>query len=193
MKIGLTGGIGCGKSTVSRFAQAMGYEVVDADKLTREVHKTAEVCDRLVAYFGSEVVAISGDERVVDRRVLGQMVFSSEENRRILNEIMQPALLSAACRRLDGAKGPVILDAALLFEAGWDKLVDKTVVILCPMAERMGRIMRRDGLDKEDVLRRISSQMSDIERVARADCLIYNVGDLDLLSMQVKHVFSLWK
>ncbi len=189
MKIGLTGGIGCGKSTVSRLAKSMGYEIIDADKLTREVHKTAEVCDRLEAYFGPEVVAIRGEQRVIDRRVLGRMVFSSDENRCVLNEIMQPALLSAAKSRLHDARGPVILDAALLFEAGWDRLVDKTVVVLCPMAVRVERIMRRDGLGEEAVLRRISSQMSDIERVARADCLIYNVDDLDLLSKQVKHVF----
>lgn len=185
---GLTGGMGAGKSTVSAMLPSLGYTVVDADILTRTVQRSLEICEQLCHAFGPEIVDISSHS--VNRAILAKYAFSSETARRQLNQIMQPALRAAALKAIHKAKRPVILDAPLLFEAGWDDMTDKNVVVFCPEYIRIQRIQIRDHLSQEQIQARLKYQISDSERCAKADYIIYNCSDLETVRTQVLRIFS---
>ena len=189
--IGLTGGMGCGKSLVSRMLAERGMIIVDADQITRMVHQDPTICHQLVTAFGAEVVDDPDcDHPVVNRKTLGQMAFSSAYHLKKLNEIMQPALLTAVKQIIGAESGQIVLDAALLFESGWNQLVDKTVVVLSPMDLRVRRIHERDGLSPEQIYARMDAQMRDTDRVLKADYLLYNVGTIEMLRKQVECLFG---
>ena len=187
--IGLTGGIGSGKSTVSAILAQRGFTVMDADGITREVHRDPDMCSKLEDMFGPNVIDRSDpDHPVVNRICLAQIVFSSEEKRSWLNRCMLPAMYDRVLTGIKSTPGRVVLDAALLFEAGWDSLVEYTIVVMCPMNTRISRIQSRDGLPLSQIYRRISSQMTDSERIQRADYIIYNVGTPDCIKRQLDHL-----
>lgn len=191
MKIyGLTGGIGCGKSTVSRILQNYGFQIIDADCLTRDVQHTPEICRALADAFGRDILTMSPTGPAVNRKLLGNRVFASDSERAKLDQIMRPALKREAQIRLKACTAPAILDAALLFEAGWDDLTDENIVVLCPEEIRLTRIMSRDSLTKSAALARIRAQLSDAERIAHADKLIYNTGDISSIYRQIIYIFG---
>ncbi|MBQ9396091.1 MAG: dephospho-CoA kinase [Proteobacteria bacterium] len=183
---GLTGGMGSGKSTVSAMLPALGYAIVDADQLTRTVHRQPEVHEKLRAAFGPDVI----DGASINRAILAKYAFASDTARHQLNQIMQPALRQAALQAIRQAKGPVILDAPLLFEAGWDDMTDQNVVVLCPEYIRIQRILMRDNLKMAQILARLRAQLSDSERCIKADYMIYNCADIDDIRRQVLHIFA---
>lgn len=187
---GLTGGIGSGKSTVSAQLRTMGYDIVDADLLTREVHRDEAVCAALASAFGDAVIERIDGKVCVARKALGARVFGDDDAMRALNGIMRPALRQAAQAAIESSRKPVILDAALLYEASWDEWVDDVVVVVSHEGERARRVAARDGLNLAEVRRRIAHQMTDAERVRRADILIYNVGSFEALSAQVRRIFG---
>ena len=194
MKIyGLTGGIGCGKSTISRILQTLGFQIIDADALTHELHKNPDICRTLADIFGPEILMSSPTGLCINRKNLGKLVFNTPDARTKLDEIMRPALRSMVIERLSHRTAPTILDAALLFEAGWHNLTDENIVVLCPEHIRSMRIQARDGLSEQQALSRIRAQMSDAERIARADCLIYNTGDIQQLKRQIHNIFDITK
>lgn len=185
---GLTGGMGAGKSTISAMLPSLGYTIVDADMLTRTVHRQPEVCNMLCQAFGPDV--IDPVSLSVNRTILAKYAFASEQARNLLDQIMRPALKNAAIQAIHQAKNPVILDAPLLFEAGWDDMTDQNVVILCPEYIRIQRILNRDNLSIEHIKKRLYAQMSDIERCAKADYLIYNCADIQNIHRQVLNIFA---
>lgn len=187
---GLTGGIGSGKSTVSAQLGMMGYDIVDADLLTRLVQRDATVCAAIASAFGASVMERVGGVECISRKALGARVFGDDDAMGVLNRIMRPALRQAAQAAIESSSGPVILDAALLYEAGWEDLVDRVVVVVSQEGERARRVAARDGMDLADVRRRMARQMTDAERVRRADSIIYNVGSFELLSAQVRRIFG---
>lgn len=186
LRLGLTGGIGSGKSTVSAMLSEAGFEVVDADFITREVHQQPDVIASLVAEFGRGILDTTCESPRIVRSALAKCAFSSSASVAALNRIMHPALHRAAEYRLCHAQKPVVLDAALLFEAGWDKLVDVTMVVLCSREVRMERVIERDGLSRSQIESRMASQMSDAERCRLADIIIYNTGSLEQLCHQMQ-------
>ncbi len=186
LRLGLTGGIGSGKSTVSAMLAEAQFEIVDADLITRDVHQDPDVISALVAVFGREILDESQEKPCIVRSELGKRAFSSSSSVAQLNRIMHPALFRAAAWRMAHAQKPVVLDAALLFEAGWHKLVDQTLVVLCPRNVRIQRVMQRDGLSKADIESRMSAQMSDLDRCRFADFTIYNTGSLEQLRYQMQ-------
>ena len=188
--LGLTGGIGSGKSTVSRLLASHGFEIIDADLLTRRVHRDPAVCAELAQCFGADVIDTTGNTVCVNRPKLAAIVFNSADALSKLNNIMQPALYRALQQKIECCKGNAVLDAALLFEAGWDKLVSQTIVVLCPIETRIQRIVERDHLPIEQIRARIAAQMDDSERIKRADYLIYNVGNIEMAENQVQHVIT---
>ena len=165
-------------------------QVIDADLLTRRVHRDPAVCRKILECFGGQAIVDTPEGPVVQRGELAKLAFSSEESRQMLNQIMQPALYTEAQNAIERASNPCILDAPLLFEARWDVLTDWNVVVLCPLDVRIQRIQARDQLPERQILARIQAQMTDEQRSRRADSIIYNTSTLESLRRQTEHIFS---
>jgi dephospho-CoA kinase len=187
--IGLTGGIGSGKSTVSAMLADLGARVVDADKIGHFVYRPgSEGFRAVVEAFGREVVAADG---TIDRARLGAIVFADPEARARLNAIVHPLIgaeLAAriAAARDDGYEGPVVVEAAILIEAGWRAIVDQLWVVSVKRETAIARVVGSRNMSRADVERRIDTQLSDAERRRQADVVIENDGDVDALRAQVE-------
>lgn len=190
--IGLTGGIATGKSQVSSILSELGAMVIDADIVAREVvQKGLPAWQQLKDTFGEEYFLSNGE---LNRRKLGQLVFSHPDELAKLNSITHPAIKAKIEERINdlkvqGYNGIVVVDAALLLEAGWETMVDQVWVVDAPMEKRIERIMKRDNLTRDQALSRINSQMSQQERIAKADKIIYNNSDIDSLREQVLRIW----
>ena len=181
--IGLTGGMGSGKSTVSRILQSHGFDIIDADQISRLTCRMPETAQQLMAAFGQDLYDAPRGIPELDRPLLARRAFASDNSRQMLNDIMHPAMKKTAVQMLNAAQNPAILDAPLLFEAGWDALVKTTIAVLCPLETRIQRIVQRDHLEPDQIMARIRAQIDDYEK--RADILFYNTGDPDALRQQV--------
>ena len=175
--IGLTGGIASGKSTVARYLGERGASVIDADKLGHRAYDPGTPgFDKVVAAFGEEVVS----EGQIDRRALGGKVFGDPSQLRRLTDIVWPEILDLAKADIDAAKARgetiVVLEAAVLLEAGWGTEVDEVWVVTVEPEVAVGRASARDGVDAAAVQARIDAQLSNAERVAEADTVIDNSG-----------------
>uniref|UniRef100_A0A1J3F1N9 Dephospho-CoA kinase n=3 Tax=Noccaea caerulescens TaxID=107243 RepID=A0A1J3F1N9_NOCCA len=190
--VGLTGGIASGKSTVSNLFKASGIPVVDADVVARNVLKRGSGgWKRVVAAFGEEILLPSGE---VDRPKLGQMVFSDQSKRQLLNKLMAPYISSGIFWEIlkQWAKGAkvIVVDIPLLFEVKMDKWTKPIVVVWVSEETQLERLMERDGLSEEDARNRVRAQMSlDLKR-SKADVVIDNNGGLDELNQQFNKVLS---
>jgi len=187
--IGLTGGIGSGKSTVSSMLAELGARVIDADKVGHDVYRPgSEGFRRVVGSFGSGVVAPDGS---IDRRALGAIVFGDAAARARLNAIVHPLIAEELGRRLvaaraEGWAGPIVVEAAVLLEAGWRSLVDHLWVVSVDRAAATARLVASRGLGEADVRRRMDAQMPDEERRRAADVVIDNNGTPAALRAQVE-------
>ncbi|AZA11327.1 dephospho-CoA kinase [Corynebacterium gerontici] len=187
MKIGLTGGIGSGKSTVARLMAARGARIVDADHIARDIVKPGSaVLRQLATTFGEDII---NDDGSLKRQELARRAFVSEESTQRLNAITHPAIANEIRRALQ-QDGTVVLDHPLLLETASDALVDYVVVVDVPAGQRVRRLVDQRGLDAEDAKARIARQMGDEERRQRADYLIDNSGDLPALERQVEQVWE---
>jgi dephospho-CoA kinase len=189
--IGLTGGIGSGKSTVSEMLRAKGAVVVSADLVGHEVYRPGTpVWDEVVAAFGRDVLTT---EQEIDRRKLGSIVFADPEARRRLNAITHPPMRRLMAERLDDLRRQgarvAVLEAAILIEADWVDLADEVWLTLVRPAEAAQRLMARSGLTREEAEARIASQLSNQERLEHADVVI----DTDCSLAEVaRRVDELW-
>lgn len=184
MKIGLTGGLAAGKSTAARYLEQLGAYVVDADKLGHRAYEPGTPgFGRVVEAFGSDVVGADGR---IDRRILGSRVFGDEEALGRLTAIVWPEIRRLAeeemraLLRADPAR-IVVLEAAVLFEAGWEDMVDEVWVVVVEPETAVSRASQRDGLSEADVRRRLASQMTNDERRLRAGLVIDNSGNPESL------------
>ena len=190
--IGLTGGIGSGKSTVTRFLEGKGAVVLDADKVGHEAYQpNTETWREVVSAFGKQIVTSDGE---IDRKKLGGIVFSNPELLTRLNQIMHPRMFDMMKERIEeyrqqGAK-VLVLEAAILIEAGWIPLVDEVWVTVASVSEVVNRAIERTGLPEEQIRARIRSQLSNEERTRQADVVISNDGSLDELKIKVE---GLWQ
>lgn len=184
MKIGLTGGIASGKSTAARYLEQLGASVIDADKLGHRVYEPdAPGFARVVEAFGDDVVGADGR---IDRRALGGKVFGDADALKRLTDIVWPEIRRLAEEEMaallaDDPGRIVVLEAAVLFEAGWQDAVDEVWAVVVDPAAAVVRACARDGLSEEDVRRRIDAQMSNDERRRRADVVIDNSGNPETL------------
>lgn len=189
--IGLTGGIGTGKSEVARILQRLGAVVINADQVGHEAYSpNSEIWHEVVNTFGSDILQPNSE---IDRKKLGAIVFADPQQRTKLNQIMHPRMARMVADRIDRwrAKGvPVVVEAALLFEAGWDSLVDEVWATHSPEEEVIRRLQARNSLTEEEIRRRIAAQMPAAKRLAGATVVIDNSGDLAALERTVK---SLWQ
>jgi dephospho-CoA kinase len=190
--IGLTGGIASGKSTVTRFFLDRGVPVIDADILGHRTYDPGTpTFEAVVQAFGPELVAPDG---TIDRKVLGGKVFGKPEELKRLTDIVWPGirkLASEALAEYEAAGNAVaVLEAAVLFEAGWEDLVDEIWVVVVEPELAVERLGKRNGLDPEAARARISSQLSNAERIARADVVIENNSSLEALEARIQEAWN---
>ncbi|MFF8828906.1 dephospho-CoA kinase [Streptomyces sp. NPDC015131] len=190
LKVGLTGGIGAGKSEVSRLLSSYGAVVVDADKIAREVVEPGTPgLDAVVAAFGPEVLTPAG---ALDRPRLGAIVFADPERLAVLNAIVHP-LVGARSAELEAAAGPdavVVHDVPLLTENGLAPLYDLVVVVDASPATQLDRLVRLRGMTEEDARARMSAQATREQRLAVADLVVDNDGPIEALEPQVREVWA---
>lgn len=180
IKVGITGGIGSGKSFISRIFEALSIPTYDADKQAKELmNSDPEIREKLIAAFGANTYNTFG---VLDRSYLSEVVFKDEEKLKKLNDIVHPIVINHGNRWGDEQKGPYSLkEAALLFESGSYKNLDYTILVTSPLELRIKRVMERDHTSREQVESRISKQMSDQEKIPLADIVIINDEQTPLL------------
>lgn len=192
LRIGLTGGIGTGKSLVTQFLAEQGAVVVNADLLGHQAYLPGTLgFDQVVAAFGDEIV---GNDGHVDRKKLGPIVFADPKQMERLNGIMHPIIRGLIEGRLDemyreGEKVSVV-EAAVLIEAGWKPVFDEIWVVTANVEEIVSRLQSRNGLTREDAQRRIDSQISSDDRASQGDILLDNNGTVEELKDKVN---NLWK
>ncbi len=190
--IGLTGGIGSGKSTVSQFLTELGAIILNADEVGHKAFKPdTEIWREVVATFGQQIVAPDGN---IDRKKLGNMVFGNAESLSRLNQIMHPWMYDTVEAQLEEYRRQglrvAVLEAPLLLEAGWTSLVDEVWVTTAPEATVLKRLEERSGMAQAESLTRIRSQLPSAERVRHADVVINTDCDLDELKSKVKELWQ---
>ena len=180
--VGITGGIGSGKSTAAKYLSEKGFYHIDADAISRALTAPGgRALGDIRAAFGDGVFRPDG---TLDRAALASVVFSSADRRRVLEGILHPMVLDGVTRELRNAAlagKPALLDVPLLFESGMDRLCDEVWTVTCPEDTRVARVCARDGLSESDVRSRIRSQMSDAEREKRSARAIPNDAGRDEL------------
>lgn len=189
--IGLTGGIGSGKSTVAAMLEEMGAEVIDADRIAREVVEPGTAgLDDVVARFGREVLDEGGR---LDRKRLGAIVFSDDDKRRALNGILHPRIAAETARRVAEANARgvevVVYEAALLVENGIHRALDGLIVVAAPPAQQLARVTARDGLTDEEARRRLDAQAPLDDKLRAATWVIDNGGPLAETRRRVAEVW----
>lgn len=189
--IGLTGGIGTGKSEVARLLQSLGASVISADEVGHQAYTpNSESWHEVVNTFGKEILQPSGE---IDRQELGAIVFSDPQQLGKLNAIMHPRMAGMVADRIEVFRGQgvatVVVEAALLFEAGWDSLVDEVWTTDSSVELVIERLQARNGMDEKEARRRIDSQMDRNERIERSNLVVDNSGDVATLEQTVN---ALW-
>jgi len=190
--IGLTGGIASGKSTVTRFFKDREIPVIDADILGHRTYDPGtDTFAAVVAAFGQDLVAADG---TIDRRVLGAKVFGKPDELKRLTDIVWPGirrLASEALSEFEAAGNTlVVLEAAVLFEAGWEDLVHEVWVVVVEPDLAVERLATRNGLDATAARARIDSQLSNDERISRSNVVITNNGTLDELEAGIQRAWD---
>ena len=186
-KVGLTGGIGSGKSTVARMLGRAGFAVVDADQIARDIMEPGSpVLDEVTAEFGADLIGADG---ALNRGELARRAFATTEDTMRLNSITHPVIRAESERRFAAAEEAgeqaAIYDMPLLVDLGLHKDMDLTVVVDVDKDERIRRLVAKRGLDESDARARMAQQIDDAARLAAADVVIDNNGPLDALDPQV--------
>ena len=172
--IGLTGGIGSGKSTVAHYIASKGIPVYIADAAAKEIMEQPDVMAQIKQIFHQNVMTSEGK---LDRKVIGQLVFTSPELLKKLNAIVHPLVKTHFIEWLQQHKTAsfVLKEVAILFESGGNKECDKVILVTAPEAIRIQRTMLRDNTSQEAILNRIQNQLSDAEKIQKSDFVISNI------------------
>ena len=172
MIIGITGSIACGKSLVSNYLQEKGYTIIDADKIGHTALENDEVKKQLVNKFGKSILK----DNEVNRVTLGKLVFENNENLKELNNIIHPQIRKNISEQIQVHKNEklVFVDVPLLFEAKFDDLVEKIIVVSLDEKIQLERLMNRNSLSKEEALQRIKSQIPVREKEKLGDYVVDN-------------------
>jgi len=191
--VGLTGGIATGKSLVSQILKELGAYIIDADKIARQVvepEKPAWL--EIVKFFGRDII---NKDKIINRKRLGEIIFNDPVKRRKLEEIVHPRVIEEENRlveeyRRKNPDGIVIIDAALLIEAGSHKRVDKLIVVYADKETQVKRLMERDGLRRTDAEKKIASQLPLDKKVKMADFVIDNSKGIEETQRQTIDIFN---
>lgn len=177
--LGLTGGIGCGKSSLSNIFRNLNISIVDADIISRKIFEDKILLKKIFDYFGQN---IKNDDGTLNRKALGKIVFNDEEKLRELNNLTHPRIRERIISEIDEVrkKGEsiVILDAAILVESGFLDMVDKLLIVTCQQEVQINRIKNRDNCSEQEAISRINSQMSQEEKSKYGDYIIDNSGTI---------------
>ncbi|KAF0499676.1 dephospho-CoA kinase [Pediococcus acidilactici] len=182
--LGLTGGIAMGKSTISNFLRDKGIPIVDADEIAHAVLEFKAVKVQLVKAFGTPIL---NEQKQVDRKQLGKIVFGESKKLGELNQIVQPVIRQEIIRQLKSftTESVVVLDAPVLFEQGYETLVDCIMAVSTTPAEQLRRLMERNHLTREDAQKRIDAQMPIEIKQKKADVTIDSSGSIEATQKQV--------
>jgi len=192
MIIGLTGGIASGKSTVSKYLAEKGFKVYDADKIAKDISGKKSVQEEIILTFGNEILDENGN---VDRKKLKEIVFENKEKLKQLNAIIHPKVIDFYKELKEQNTDKIIIfDVPLLFESGIDKFCDKILVVISDYKIQLNRIVERDKIDRDLAEKIIKSQLSNEERIKKADVVIENNSSLEDLFEKVERFCErIWK
>ncbi|MDA9470955.1 dephospho-CoA kinase [Enterococcus sp. 5H] len=186
MVLGLTGGIATGKSTGVAIFKKYGFPIVDADIIARQVvEPETEGLKAIQQAFGKEVIQANGS---LDRKKLATIIFSNDKKRVMLNELLSPFIRHEIVRQIQEKSqlsNLVVVDIPLLYEGGYDQVVDKVAVVYIPKSVQQSRLMKRDNLTRLEAEKRIASQWSIEEKKAKADFVFDNQGNHEELEQQI--------
>lgn len=194
MVIGLTGGIGTGKSTVSQILREKKFPVIDLDTISHEVIKIPKVIEKIVENFGKEVLENSGNFENennairISREKLGKIIFENKEKRLLLNSIMHPEILHTMREQISKYKKNnkiIFVEIQLLFEVQWEKEFDYILLISAKKSTQIRRILERDKRSENDALNIINSQLPLDEKKKRSDFVIENDGNIEELKEKI--------
>lgn len=191
--VGLTGGIASGKTAISQVLKGEGAYIIDADQIARElVQPNRPAWNELIRAFGKEILQEDGS---IHRKKLADKVFADPKKRKLLNQILHPRIKEEMDRRTKeiGQKDPeaiVVIDAPLIIELGDQRDMDKLIVVASTQTQQIERLKERDGINPEEALRILSSQMPVEEKVKLADYVIRNEGSIEEAKKRGKEVFK---
>ena len=189
LRVGLTGGIGSGKSTASNFFELFGSFVINADEEAKKILSSNEtVQHELISEFGTDIIDVSGK---INKAKLARVAFQDEDHQQRLNSVIHPYIYNSIDDHFndvlkDGKFDIFIVDGALIFESGYDVHMDYIVVVTALLKNRMERALARQTLSREEILKRIELQWPEEEKVNLADFVIHNDGSEEDLKNNVK-------
>lgn len=179
LKVGLTGGIGSGKSTASRYFQSLGAFVLDADEEVKSLITSNETVQyELISEFGTDIIDVTGQ---VNKKKLARIAFQDEDHQQRLNSVVHPYIFNLIDKEFnrvfnDKKHGVFIVDAALIYETGFDAHLDYVIVVTAHLKNRMERALGRETLSREEILKRVGFQWPEEEKVNMADFVVHNDG-----------------
>ena len=193
LKIGLTGGIGSGKSEVSNFLQSWGAYIFDADKEAKHIiNNNLDAQKEIIKEFGSDVI---DPNQNINKQKLARIAFQDEFHQQTLNAIVHPYVFKKIDNsfekiKIENKHNCFVVDAALIYESGADTHMDYVIVISSLIRYRTERVMSKNNITREDFLKRVSLQWSDEDKESMADYIIQNNSDLENLEKEAKKIFN---
>ena len=193
LRIGLTGGIGTGKSTASKILKKLGAFIFDADKEAKRILLSNEtIKSELISEFGTDIMTVDGN---VDNNKLARVAFQDQEHQLILNTIVHPYVFKEIDKnfdkKLDDGKHDIfVVDAALIYESGADTHMDYVIVITALIKTRMERALARQALSREEILKRMDLQWSEEDKASLADFVIHNDGSEEELRKNIQAIYT---
>ena len=193
LKVGLTGGLGSGKSTASKFFKSLGAFILDADSTAKKlIANNKKVKEELIKEFGTDIMDATSN---VDKKKLARIAFQDEDHQQRLNYVVHPHIHMAIdqCfdKTLDEDKHELfIVDAALIYESGYDAHLDYIIVVTAQLKHRMERAMNRNTLTRDEILKRIEFQWPEKEKTSLADFVVHNDGTEDDLKNQIVELYK---
>ena len=193
LKVGLTGGLGSGKSTASKFFKSLGAFILDADSTAKKlIANNEKVKEELIKEFGTDIMDATSN---VDKKKLARIAFQDEDHQQRLNYVVHPhihmAINKCFDKTLDEDKHELfIVDAALIYESGYDAHLDYIIVVTAQLKHRMERAMNRNTLTRDQILKRIEFQWPEKEKTSLADFVVHNDGTEDDLKNQIVELYK---
>lgn len=190
--VAITGGIGCGQSSVAKFLEEMGAKIINADQMGHKVvNEDLEAKNEIRKHFGNKVFFRNGK---LNRKLLGRIVFEDEAKTQLLNKIIHPRMVSRIIDEIEGARDTgkyrlIAIDAALIYEINLEHMFDAVVVVSSRLKNRIDRIIERDGLSEKEITDRISKQIPIEDKVKWADFVINNNSSLEQLKKRSESLY----
>ena len=193
LKVGLTGGIGSGKSTASKFFEKLGAFILDADKEAKNLLEKNEIVQHeVISEFGTDIINTTGK---VDKNKLARVAFQDVDHQRRLNSVVHPYIYDLIDKTFDkvlndGKYAVFIIDAAMIYESGYDIQLDYIIVITAQLKNRMERALGRKTLSREEILKRMEFQWPEEDKVNIADFVIHNDDTEKELNQNIKSIMK---